>query len=226
MKVMVNGIEIELTPEQEALVSPVAKEKARIVNPIDDKWIDCKDKMPDFYKDNVISNSVWAKGNDGKIIEDVGLYKSIDRVRSFGLTKEHYHPNIIQWQPLYDLGLIAILILLPLFSFAQYPKQIVYQGDSVIAITPTQLTDLNTQLVLFSRYVRTSDSTVAIQDSIIIDLKLNTDDLKQMIGNKDLEISALNKINKNNRKRNMKRIFYYTGAGLVTGLVAGIIIAK
>lgn len=112
------------------------------------------------------------------------------------------------------------------YSQERYPKLILWEGDSVIAITPSQLTDLNTQLVLFSRYVNTCDSTVAIQDSIIVDMRLNTSDLKQIIGNKEIEVSALTQINKNNRKRNLKRILYYTGTGLVTGLVAGIIIAK
>ena len=102
MKTKINGIEIELTPEQEALVSPVAREKLRITEPLADKWIDCKTEMPKFYKDNVISNHVWAKGSDGKIMEDVGLFPSMGKVVCYGLTEKHYHPEITHWQPLYS----------------------------------------------------------------------------------------------------------------------------
>lgn len=102
MKTIINGIEIELTKEQEAIICPIAKEKLRIASPLEDKWIDCNTKMPLFYKDNVISNPVWAKGGDGKIIEDAGLFKSMGKVVSYGLTQKEYHPNITHWQPLYE----------------------------------------------------------------------------------------------------------------------------
>jgi hypothetical protein len=102
MKTIVNGIEIELTPAQVALVSPAEKEKLRVTSPLEDKWIDCNTKMPLFYKDNVISNQVWAKGADGKIIENAGLFKSTGKIVSYGLTQKEYHPNITHWQPLYE----------------------------------------------------------------------------------------------------------------------------
>jgi len=100
-KVKVNGVEIELTPEQEAIAYPVAKEKLRISKPFDDKWIDCSIEMPSFYEGNSISNHVWAKGIDGKIMEDVGLFCGVRNVVCFGATQAHYHPNITHWQPLY-----------------------------------------------------------------------------------------------------------------------------
>ena len=59
--------------------------------------------MPPFSEDNVLSENVWAKGADGKIMESVCLFKCSDgTVCCFGLTKEDYNSKIVKWQPLYS----------------------------------------------------------------------------------------------------------------------------
>lgn len=90
-------------------------------------------------------------------------------------------------------GLIVLLFLatLPLLSISQtgYPKLIVWQGDTLIAITRSQQKAINLVKVERDYYSEFSDSLVSVlnqSEIVILESKELIDHLEQSLNNKDL----------------------------------------
>ena len=90
--------------EQDKRISSIHEQQGHTTatedTPDETKWINVEDKMPFFYKDNILSDHVWAKGRDGVVIKNAGLFSRGGLVSCAGSKIEQTHNDIIQWQPL------------------------------------------------------------------------------------------------------------------------------
>lgn len=111
-------------------------------------------------------------------------------------------------------------------------KLILSPNDTVVLLSPKQLKTLNSQIALLIERNNTCTETINKANEIIEQFHLNEtgyqeiiDNQKEMISNKDSEISNVNEIMKNKKKASFRRFLYGTGGGLAVGLITGIVIA-
>lgn len=135
------------------------------------------------------------------------------------------------------ITLSLFLLIVQLSSFGEnYPEKIIIKGDTLVVITPQQLTTINCKLeyknslvkenaVLLSK-INVKDSLNKIKDEnfikIVTNVKYQNDELNNRVNNLMVENNTLKKKNKDKNKR-----FWGTlVTSVVVGMVAGFMIAK
>lgn len=137
-----------------------------------------------------------------------------------------------------ELTMLVIFLLIAVSCFCQenFPRRAVVEGDTVVLVTPKQVTVMN--LIILERDALEEElqllrETLLTRDSILTIEKRKNSELWEVIKNKDRQVENLNLIIdtrdkqfKSREKVLQKKKWRNTILGVVVGGIIGILIAK